>query len=178
MIIKKLPISDALIIKPKMFIDNRGYFFESFNLQRFNSALEAEHYFVQDNISFSRKNVLRGMHFQEDKPQSKLIQVIDGKIFDVIIDIRRKSSTFGKWTSVILDSQNNYQLWVPEGFAHGFLVLSNYARIFYKTTQFYYPKLEKCLLWNDKKVNIKWPKTKNLIISTKDQNGENFESLF
>ncbi|MBW0454176.1 MAG: dTDP-4-dehydrorhamnose 3,5-epimerase [Candidatus Kinetoplastibacterium crithidii] len=177
MITKSLSMKNLLIIKPKIFRDTRGSFFESFNLLKFQKFVAKDYNFVQDNCSISKKNVLRGLHFQTIKPQAKLIQVLHGKIFDVVVDLRSKSSTFGKWESIILKSSNREQLWIPEGFAHGFLVLSEKAIVLYKTTEFYQPDLEKCIVWNDETLKINWPIKEHPIISEKDKKGQNFKDL-
>ncbi|WBF65689.1 MAG: dTDP-4-dehydrorhamnose 3,5-epimerase [Candidatus Kinetoplastibacterium crithidii] len=177
MITKSLTIKNLLIIKPKIFRDTRGSFFESFNSLKFQKLVNKDYSFVQDNCSISKHNVLRGLHFQTIRPQAKLIQVLHGKIFDVVVDLRTKSSTFGKWESTILKSSNREQLWIPEGFAHGFLVLSQKAIILYKTTEFYQPNLERCIVWNDETLNISWPINEYPIISEKDKNGQKFKDL-
>ena len=179
---KNILIKGPLLIAPDIFHDERGYFYESWNEEKFNYKLNKNVYFVQDNNSFSKKGVLRGLHFQLNPyPQAKLIRVNSGKIFDVIVDLRRKSKTFGSWASIVLTSSNKHALWIPEGFAHGFLTLSNYAEISYKVTNFWKKDLEHSLLWNDKDVSISWPKNfdkdLNFIISEKDQNGMTLNDL-
>jgi dTDP-4-dehydrorhamnose 3,5-epimerase len=150
-------IPDVLIIEPKVFGDERGWFTESFNAQEFSDATGIRTDFVQDNHSFSRQLTLRGMHYQLEKPQGKLVRVIAGSVFDVAVDLRISSLTFGKWVGVELSAENHKQLWVPEGFAHGFIVLSETAEFLYKTTDYYHPQSEVCLAWNDPTVGIRWP---------------------
>ena len=167
--ITPLSFKDILLIEPEVFKDERGFFFESFNQRTFNKLIGREVKFVQDNQSRSKKNVIRGLHFQIEKPQIKLIKVISGSIFDVVVDIRKQSKNFGKHISVELNSEDNKQLWVPEGFAHGFLVLSEIAEVQYKVSEFWDPELERSLLWSDEDLNINWPLSSNPIISSKDQ---------
>ena len=167
--ITPLSFKDVLLIEPEVFKDERGFFFESFNQRTFNKLIGREVKFVQDNQSRSKKNVIHGLHFQIEKPQIKLIKVISGSIFDVVVDIRKQSKNFGKHISVELNSEDNKQLWVPEGFAHGFLVLSEIAEVHYKVSEFWDPELERSLLWSDEDLNINWPLSSNPIISSKDQ---------
>ena len=167
--ITPLSFKDVLLIEPEVFKDERGFFFESFNQRTFNKLIGREVKFVQDNQSRSKKNVIRGLHFQIEKPQIKLIKVISGSIFDVIVDIRKQSKNFGKHISVELNAEDNKQLWIPEGFAHGFLVLSEIAEVQYKVSEFWDPELERSLLWSDEDLNINWPLSSNPIISSKDQ---------
>ncbi|MGJ7571732.1 dTDP-4-dehydrorhamnose 3,5-epimerase [Variovorax sp. RB2P76] len=150
-------IPDVLVIEPKVFGDARGFFYESFNGKVFNEAVGRHVEFVQDNHSRSAKGVLRGLHYQLTQTQGKLVRVVRGAVFDVAVDIRRSSPTFGKWVGVELTEENHRQLWVPEGFAHGFFVLSETADFLYKTTDFYAPAAERCILWNDPTLNIAWP---------------------
>ena len=150
-------IADVLIIEPKVFGDARGFFYESFNQQAFDKATGAHHQFVQDNHSRSTKGVLRGLHYQIEQPQGKLVRVARGAVFDVAVDIRKSSPTFGKWVGVELSEENHRQLWVPPGFAHGFLVLSGTADFLYKTTDYYAPEHERCIAWNDPAIGIQWP---------------------
>ncbi len=150
-------ISDVLIIEPKVFGDNRGWFTESFNANDFANATGLQVQFVQDNHSFSRQWTLRGMHYQLEHTQGKLVRVSAGSVFDVAVDLRKNSSTFGQWVGVELSAENHKQLWVPPGFAHGFLVLSETAEFLYKTTDYYDPSSEACLLWSDQTVGIQWP---------------------
>jgi len=150
-------IPDVLIIEPKVFGDARGWFTESFNAQDFLDATGIKTNFVQDNHSFSRQLTLRGMHYQLEKPQGKLVRVIAGSVFDVAVDLRISSPTYGQWVGEELSAENHKQLWVPEGFAHGFIVLSEAAEFLYKTTDYYHPQSEICLAWNDPTVDIHWP---------------------
>ena len=150
-------ISEVLVIEPKVFGDNRGFFFESFNHKNFNQATGLDVKFVQDNHSRSVKDVLRGLHYQIRQPQGKLVRVVRGQVFDVAVDIRRSSPSFGQWVGVELTEDNYRQLWVPPGFAHGFYVLSDTADFLYKTTDYYLPDLERSLLWNDPTVAVSWP---------------------
>ena len=175
-------IDGPLLIKPEIFYDKRGYFFESWNQKKFNYVLNNNINFVQDNYSFSKKGVLRGLHFQlNPSPQGKLIRVNSGEIFDVIVDLRKNSKTFGFWASIILSSSEKNSLWIPEGFAHGFLTISDYAEICYKVTNYWNKDLENSLLWNDKNVSIKWPidikKDMKFIISQKDQEAMSLDDL-
>lgn len=150
-------IDGVLIIEPKVFGDERGWFTESFNAIDFSVATGLHVDFVQDNHSFSRKGTLRGMHYQLEKTQGKLVRVVSGSVFDVAVDLREQSPTFGKWFGLELSAQNHKQLWIPAGLAHGFLVLSDEAEFLYKTTDYYHPQSEVCLAWNDPAVNIQWP---------------------
>ena len=176
-IIKKTKLPEVIIIENKKFEDNRGFFTESYNQKCFNEALNIKVKFVQDNHSRSIKNTLRGMHYQIKHPQGKLVRVVFGEIFDVAVDMRKSSINFGKWTGVNLSSSNMRQLWIPPGFAHGFVVLSDYADVLYKTTNYWNPKAEYCLAWNDKDININWPEIdSNLIISQKDNNGQELKN--
>jgi dTDP-4-dehydrorhamnose 3,5-epimerase len=150
-------IPDVLIIEPKVFGDDRGWFFESFNEKEFSAAIGKEVSFVQDNHSSSKRGVLRGLHYQTEQTQGKLVRVTRGAVFDVAVDIRQSSPTFGKWVGVELSAENKKQIWMPEGFAHGFLVLSNEAEFLYKTTEYWHAVSEKCIVWNDPTLNIKWP---------------------
>ena len=150
-------VNDVLIIEPRVFGDERGWFTESFNAQDFAVATGLNVQFVQDNHSFSRQATLRGMHYQLDHTQGKLVRVVSGWVFDVAVDLREASSTFGKWVGVELSAENKKQLWIPPGFAHGFLVLSPTAEFLYKTTDYYHPQSEVCLAWDDPVVKIEWP---------------------
>ena len=150
-------IPDVITLEPKVFGDSRGFFFESFNQQTFNDAIGQNVQFVQDNHSRSEKGVLRGLHYQIEQPQGKLVWVARGTVFDVAVDIRKNSPTFGKWVGVELNGDNHRQLWVPAGFAHGFLVLSDSADFLYKTTDYYAPEYERSIKWDDKELNIEWP---------------------
>lgn len=162
-------IPDVLLIEPKVFGDDRGLFFESFNQAKFESLVGRQVNFVQDNHSRSVKNVLRGLHYQIQKAQGKLVRVVQGEVFDVAVDIRKSSPTFGRWVGEILSADNNKQLWVPEGFAHGFLVLSDAAEFLYKTTDYYAPEFERSIIWNDPDIAIKWPLDVEPVLSVKDQ---------
>lgn len=155
-------ISDVLVIEPKVFGDERGWFTESFNAQDFAQATGLAVNFVQDNHSFSRQWTLRGMHYQLEKPQGKLVRVVAGSVFDVVVDLRKNSVTYGKWVGAELSAQNHRQMWVPPGLAHGFLVLSETAEFLYKTTDYYHPQSEVCLAWNDLAVGIEWPLPKGI----------------
>lgn len=166
-----LAIPDVLLIEPKVFGDERGFFFESFNQRTFEEAVGKPVTFVQDNHSKSAKNVLRGLHYQIQHPQGKLVRVVAGEVFDVAVDIRKNSPTFGKWVGEILSAENKKQLWVPEGFAHGFLVLSESAEFLYKTTDYWYPEYERCALWSDPTLNINWPFMGMPTLSAKDEKG-------
>ncbi|MCB8889541.1 dTDP-4-dehydrorhamnose 3,5-epimerase [Vreelandella malpeensis] len=172
---EKLAIPDVMLLKPKKFEDERGFFMESFNQKVFEEATGIKRTFVQDNHSRSVKGVLRGLHYQEKKPQGKLVRVVSGEILDVAVDIRKESPTFGKWVSEILSSDNYRQLWIPEGFAHGFLVLSKIAEVVYKTTEYYSPSQERAIKWNDPGLSIDW-RVENLdgapMLSEKDSNAE------
>ncbi|SFO97963.1 dTDP-4-dehydrorhamnose 3,5-epimerase [Variovorax sp. OK605] len=150
-------IPDVLVIEPKVFGDARGFFFESFNQKAFDEAVGKHVEFVQDNHSRSAKGVLRGLHYQIQQPQGKLVRVVHGAVFDVAVDIRRSSPTFGKWVGVELSEENHRQLWVPEGFAHGFFVISDTAEFLYKTSDYYAPAHERAILWNDASLAIDWP---------------------
>lgn len=165
-------ISEVIIVEPTVYGDERGFFFESFNLRQFNEAVGREVEFVQDNHSQSSQGVLRGLHYQIQQPQGKLVRVSRGAVFDVAVDIRKNSPTFGKYVGVELSDQNKRMLWVPEGFAHGFLVLSESAEFLYKTTDYWAPHFERTLCWNDASIDIQWPIGQQLpILSVKDRNG-------
>ncbi|VWC02837.1 dTDP-4-dehydrorhamnose 3,5-epimerase [Burkholderia lata] len=163
-------IPDVKLIAPKVFGDARGYFFESFNQREFREQV-ADVEFVQDNESRSVKSVLRGMHYQVRHAQGKLVRVVEGEVFDVAVDLRRSSPTFGKWVGSVLSAENHLQMWVPAGFAHGFLVMSEAATFQYKTTDFWYPEFERVLLWNDANVGIDWPLDGAPVIAPKDLAG-------
>lgn len=150
-------IADVLLLEPKIFGDNRGFFFESFNARVFAQATGLNVTFVQDNHSKSARHVLRGLHYQTQQAQGKLVRVVSGEVFDVVVDVRPESPTYGTWVGEILSAQNQRQMWVPPGLAHGFLVLSENAEFLYKTTDYYAPEFERCIAWNDKKLNIDWP---------------------
>jgi dTDP-4-dehydrorhamnose 3,5-epimerase len=164
-------IPGLLLLQPTIHEDERGFFFESFNQKRFEAATGLIIRFVQDNHSRSVKRVLRGLHYQIRQPQGKLLRVTTGEIFDVAVDLRRSSFTFGKFGGIVLSAANKKQLWIPEGFAHGYLVLSDAAEVLYKTTDYYSPEHERCLLWNDPEVGIDWPKDGQPILSAKDRLG-------
>ncbi len=161
-------LPDVLILEPKVFGDDRGFFFESFNAKAFEQASGLKREFVQDNHSKSAKHVLRGLHYQIQYPQGKLVRVVQGEVFDVAVDLRKSSETFGKWVGVHLSGENKKQLWVPEGFAHGFVVLSETAEFLYKTTDYYAPEYERSLLWNDQAMGIEWPFIGEPILAPKD----------
>ena len=174
--IKESCLQGVKVIKPKVFEDQRGHFFESYNKKEFEKEVGSHPNFVQDNYSRSKKDVLRGMHFQVNRPQGKLIRVTKGEIFDVVVDLRKDSKTFSKWFSMTLSEEKREQLWVPSGLAHGFIVISEYAEVAYKTTDYWYPDFEKTLLWNDPQVGIEWPSTKPLL-SKKDSQGLKLSEL-
>lgn len=165
-------IPDVLILEPTVFADDRGFFFESFNVRTFAAATGCNPTFVQDNHSRSRRNVLRGLHYQILRPQGKLIRVAEGEIFDVVVDLRRSSPTFGKWSGAVLSAENKRMLWVPEGFAHGLLVLSESADCLYKITDYWAPELERCIVWNDPDVGIEWPLAGEPVLADKDRAGK------
>ncbi|CAL61333.2 dTDP-4-dehydrorhamnose 3,5-epimerase (dTDP-4-keto-6-deoxyglucose 3,5-epimerase) (dTDP-L-rhamnose synthetase) [Herminiimonas arsenicoxydans] len=166
-----MAIPDVLLIEPKVFGDDRGFFFESFNEQRFAAAVGKTVEFVQDNHSRSARGVLRGLHYQIQQPQGKLVRVVSGEVFDVAVDIRKSSPTFGLWVGALLSAENKRQMWIPEGFAHGFVVTSDSAEFLYKTTDYWAPGHERCIAWNDPAIGIEWPITGSPILSGKDQNG-------
>ncbi|WP_338883812.1 dTDP-4-dehydrorhamnose 3,5-epimerase [Xenorhabdus sp. TH1] len=173
--IVKTDIPDVLIFEPKVFCDDRGFFFESFSQKIFEEAVGRKVEFVQDNHSKSCKGVLRGLHYQlAPYAQGKLVRCVVGEVFDVAVDIRKSSPTFGKWVGVNLSAENKRQLWIPEGFAHGFLVLSETAEFIYKTTNFYFHTHEKSIVWNDDIINISWPNNERIILSEKDKNAPLF----
>ena len=167
-------IPDVLIIEPKVFGDERGFFFESYNARQFTELTGIKAEFVQDNHSRSAKNVLRGLHYQILQPQGKLVRVVAGVVYDVAVDLRRNSPSFGKWEGVELSAENKRMLWVPPGFAHGFLVLSDYAEFLYKTTDYWAPEHERCITWNDPSLNIAWPIQEEPQLSSKDRHGVAF----
>jgi dTDP-4-dehydrorhamnose 3,5-epimerase len=162
----------VLVLQPKVFGDQRGFFFESFNARDFESATGLKREFVQDNHSRSAKEVLRGLHYQISHPQGKLVRVVQGEVFDVAVDLRRGSPNFGKWVGTVLSAENKTQLWVPEGFAHGFVVTSETAEVLYKTTDYWYPGHERSLLWNDPALGIAWPLTGPPQLAAKDEQGK------
>ena len=165
-------IPDVLIIQPKVFGDERGFFYESFNAAAFEAATGLKRQFVQDNHSKSQRGVLRGLHYQIQQPQGKLVRVVAGEVFDVAVDLRKSSPSFGRWFGTHLSAQNQRQLWIPEGFAHGFVVLSESAEFLYKTTDYYAPEHERSLLWNDPELGIEWPFDEPPQLSAKDQAGK------
>ncbi|WP_438858430.1 dTDP-4-dehydrorhamnose 3,5-epimerase [Achromobacter spanius] len=167
-----LAIPDVLLIEPKVFGDARGFFYESYNQKAFEAAVGMAINFVQDNHSRSVKGVLRGLHYQIQQAQGKLVRVVQGSVFDVAVDIRRSSPTFGQWVGAMLTEENKHQLWVPAGFAHGFLVLSDTAEFLYKTTDYYAPEHERCIAWNDPDLNIDWPLGVEPMLSVKDGQGQ------
>lgn len=171
MLIKTTVIPDVLIIEPKVFGDERGFFYESFNARSFAELTGIKVNFVQDNHSKSAKGVLRGLHYQIQQPQGKLVRVVAGEVFDVAVDIRKHSPTFGQWVGVVLSGENKRQLWIPEGFAHGFLVTSESAEFLYKTTNYYAPEHERSILWNDSAIGVQWPLAGEPILSNKDKIG-------
>lgn len=170
MIIETTPLSGLLLIKPDVFGDSRGFFQETWNLRRYTEE-GLDRHFVQDNLSWSRKGILRGLHFQNPRPQGKLVYVLQGEVFDVAVDVRRDSPTFGQWYGATLSSENHHQLFVPEGFAHGFCVTSDMALFAYKCTDFYHPESEHCIQWNDPDLAIAWP-IKDPELSSKDLKGQ------
>ena len=171
-------IPDVLLLEPRVFGDDRGFFFESFNQRDFNQATGLDLHFVQDNHSRSVRNVLRGLHYQVVQPQGKLVRVVAGEVFDVAVDIRPESPTFGQWAGAVLSASNKHQLWVPPGLAHGFLVLSDSADFMYKTTDYYAPEHERCIAWDDATLAIDWPLNGNTpVLSAKDRAGKAFADL-
>ena len=177
--INEKKIADLILIKPKIFKDERGYFLENWNKRNFSKITKKNIDFVQDNFSYSKNGVLRGLHFQlPPYAQDKLVSCLEGSIFDVAIDLRKNSKTFGEWAGIKLDDIKHERLWIPKGFAHGFFVLSKYAKVKYKTTNYYSKDSERAIIWNDKKLNINWPidiKNKKLpIISEKDKKADKF----
>ena len=178
LLVTTTPIHDVLVIQSKVFGDERGWFTESFNAQDFSVATGLKVEFVQDNHSFSRQWTLRGLHYQLEKTQGKLVRVVDGSVFDVVVDIRKDSPTYGKWAGVELSAQNHKQMWVPAGLAHGFLVLSDVAEFLYKTTDYYHPQSEICLAWNDPQIKIVWPLPEGIMpnMNAKDSAGLSWDA--
>ena len=174
MIKRELSIPDVLLLEPQVFSDQRGYFFESFNLAKFSKLINRDVCFVQDNRSYSKQAVLRGLHYQINHPQGKLVSVAVGEVFDVAVDLRHNSPTFGQWIGEILSAENKRQLWIPEGFAHGFLVLSESAEFIYKVTDYWSAADERCIVFDDPTLKIKWPTIMSPILSDKDQQGRSF----
>jgi dTDP-4-dehydrorhamnose 3,5-epimerase len=168
-------IPEVLLIEPKVFGDERGFFFESFSQRVWQEKTGIQRTFVQDNHSRSCRGVLRGLHYQIRQPQGKLVRVVLGEVFDVAVDLRRSSPTFGSWVGEILSAENKKQLWVPEGFGHGFLVLSEYADFLYRTTEYYAPEHERCIIWNDPDIGIDWPLAMRPVLSGKDAQGLPFK---
>ena len=164
-------IPEVIILEPKVFGDARGFFFESYNENAFAAATGLHPNFVQDNHSGSARGVLRGLHYQIRQPQGKLVRVTAGEVFDVAVDIRKSSPTFGKWVGEILSAENRRMMWVPQGFAHGFVVLSEFAEFLYKTTDFYAPEYERCIRWDDPDIAIDWPLVGEPLLSQKDRQG-------
>ena len=166
--VTKTELPEVLLLEPKVFGDARGFFFESFNARDFAQATGLDVQFLQDNHSKSAKGVLRGLHYQIEHPQGKLVRVTQGEVFDVAVDLRRSSPTFGKWVGEVLSADNKRQLWIPPGFAHGFLVTSDTAEFLYKTTDYYHPEFERSLLWNDPTVGVQWPLPFTPLLAAKD----------
>lgn len=167
-------ISDVLMLEPNVFSDDRGYFFESYNVRDFQKATGVAVEFVQDNHSMSERGVLRGLHYQLQHPQGKLLRVVKGSVFDVAVDLRKSSPTFGRWAGALLSADNRRQLWIPPGFAHGFLALSDTAEVLYKITDYWYPEHERTLLWNDPDLDIAWPVDGEPRLAAKDVDGKLF----
>lgn len=172
-----LAIGDVILLEPRCFSDSRGFFFESYNQRTFEQAIGRPVQFVQDNHSSSTKGVLRGLHFQIQQPQGKLVRVLAGEVFDVAVDLRQDSPTFGQWVGALLSAQNRQQIWIPEGFAHGFMVLSEHAEVLYKATDFYAPQHERCLLWSDLEIAVDWPLKTEPLLSEKDRAGKRLREL-
>ncbi|HDL7644249.1 TPA: dTDP-4-dehydrorhamnose 3,5-epimerase [Yersinia enterocolitica] len=152
----KLSIPEVILFEPRIFEDDRGHFFESFNLAKFQESIGRQVTFVQSNESYSKQNVIRGLHYQVIRPQGKLVRVVEGEVFDIAVDLRKSSPTFGQWVGVLLSDKNNHQLWIPEGFGHGFQVLSPSAKFQYMVTDYWYPEHDRCIRFNDSDINIKW----------------------
>jgi dTDP-4-dehydrorhamnose 3,5-epimerase len=174
--IQATPLAGVLLITPRVFGDDRGHFFESYNQRELEQKAGLRPAFVQDNQSRSQRGVLRGLHYQNPSPQGKLVRVLEGEIFDVAVDLRRSSQTFRRWFGVMLSDANRQTLWIPEGFAHGFLVVSEYADVLYKTTDFYAPEHERTIAWNDPDIGIEWPLSGAPILSSKDAAGTPFRN--
>jgi dTDP-4-dehydrorhamnose 3,5-epimerase len=170
-------IPDVLLLEPRVFSDERGYFFESFNARDFREASGLQVEFVQDNHSMSLRGVLRGLHYQIQHPQGKLMRAVRGSVFDVAVDLRKSSATFGRWTGALLSAENRRQLWIPPGFAHGFLTLSDTAEVLYKTTDYWYPEHERTLLWKDPTLGIEWPIEGEPYLAAKDVEGKLFDEI-
>jgi len=172
--IVETPLSGLMVIEPAVYGDDRGFFFESYNQRHFKELAGLDKIFVQDNHSRSVRNVLCGLHYQIKQPQGKLVRVVAGEVYDVAVDIRRSSPTFGKWFGLNMSAENKKMLWIPEGFAHGFVVLSEYADFLYKATDYWAPEHERCILWNDPELGIDWQLSEEPILSSKDQAGKPF----
>ena len=174
---QRLVVPDVILLTPKVFGDDRGFFFESFNQQKFADATGLECQFVQDNHSRSQRGVLRGLHYQmAPKAQGKLVRVVQGEVFDVAVDLRKSSPTFGRWVGARLSAENKQQLWIPEGFGHGFVTLTESAEFLYKTTDYYSPEHERCIAWNDPAIGIDWPLDAAPLLSGKDRQGASLSS--
>ena len=173
--VTRTEIPDVLIIEPKVFGDERGFFFESYNERQWREATGLEVKFIQDNHSRSLGGVLRGLHYQIRQPQGKLVRVVSGEVFDVAVDLRKSSPSFGRWVGMHLSADNKRQLWIPGGFAHGFLVVSEAAEFLYKTTEYYAPEHERCIIWNDPDLGIHWPIRGEPVLSIKDGRGVSFK---
>jgi dTDP-4-dehydrorhamnose 3,5-epimerase len=169
----KTPLTGALVLEPRVFEDDRGFFLESYNEKTF-AAIGIKDKFVQDNHSCSKRRVLRGLHYQVQKAQGKLVRVVSGEVLDVFVDLRRSSPSFGRWHGVKLSGENRWLAWIPAGFAHGFYVLSEHAHVLYKSTESYFPELERTVLWNDADLNIDWGNTAPPLLSPKDSKGVRF----
>ena len=172
---KETSLNDVVICEPQVYQDERGFFLESYNLKEFEQVSPGAN-FVQDNHSKSNKGVLRGLHYQIQHSQGKLVRVIKGSVFDVAVDLRKSSNSFGQWFGIELSAVNKLQLWIPPGFAHGFLTLEDNTEFLYKTTNFYYPEHERCIIWNDPNLNIKWPEINYIKLSKKDLSGDTFDT--
>ena len=178
MIVKKSKLKGCIVFEPKIYKDGRGFFLETFRENYLHEILKKKYKFVKDNFSCSKKGVLRGLHFQRKKSQGKILSVVSGSIYDVVVDIRKKSKTFGEWQGFFLTAKKKSQIWIPPGFAHGFLSLENDTQIMYKCTEYYNPSLEEGILWNDSSLNIKWPIDIKPILSDKDMKLKKFKELF
>lgn len=174
-VVPTIEIPDVLRIEPYIFGDERGFLYESYNRKTFLDKTEIQAEFVQDNHSRSGQHVLRGLHYQIQQPQGKLVRVVVGAVFDVAVDLRKSSGTFGRWTGCFLTAESKQQIWIPPGFAHGFLVISDIAEVLYKTTDYYAPEHQRCLLWNDPDLTIAWPLTAPPVLSARDQTGQLFK---
>jgi len=175
--INETRIPGVKVLKPTVYQDSRGFFAELFNIDEFRSLIGEPVQFVQDNFSFSVEGVLRGLHYQDPRPQGKLVMVLSGSIWDVAVDINKESNTFGSWVGVNLSSEDLSALWVPPGLAHGFIVTSKTAQVFYKVTDYYFPNYERTIAWNDTDLNIEWPEDVVPVLSAKDQHGDRFRDI-